>query len=94
MSGKLLADASMDELLQAMRRLDWLTEMRGMTRTQWAEARHVIRYVYQDLHGVHTGLEAARDGWAAGTVLELESAIGRLTALRDYLVKPEGKARD
>jgi len=86
-SGKLLADASMDDLLQALRRLDWQNELRQMGRSHWAEARHVVRYAYEDLHALHTHLEIVSPGWEAAAVLEIERVTGQLTALRDYMVK-------
>ena len=86
-SGKLLADATEDEILGELRRREWVKAFRGMVRSRWAEARHVIRYAREDLSSLHTGLEAGRAGWEAGTLLELEQVIGSLTALRDYIVR-------
>jgi hypothetical protein len=56
-----------------------------LTRTQWAEARHVIRYACQDLNSLHTYLE--RGDWDAVHVMaEIARVQGTLDGLRDYLL--------
>lgn len=78
-----LADATARELLDALRE-----RTRGgepLARSQLAEARHVIRYAYQDLHGLHTELERMPHRWS-DVVAELDTQISRLEALREYLI--------
>lgn len=58
-----------------------------LTRSEWAESRHVIRYAYQDLNGLHTYLEKG-DWDAAHLLAEIARIQGSLDALRVHLRRP------
>lgn len=81
-----LTAASEMELLLALRNLLKAQEWKRMTRSEWAEARHVIRQAYQELNGLHTALEVQLS-WTS-VCAELEGVIGSLQALVQYLSGP------
>ena len=82
---KPLSEATDNECLDRMRHLDWLSTVQHMTRPAQVEARHILRYVFQDLSGLHTLLEVARPGWEAGALLEINRNIAQLQALMSKL---------
>jgi hypothetical protein len=71
-----------DLALEAIREHARVSEK--LTRSQWAESRHVIRLAYQDLNGLHTYLEKG-DWDAAHLLAEIARIQGTLDALRTYL---------
>lgn len=86
---KSLADASDRDLIDELRARKVGIALKRMTRTEWAEARHVIRYAYQDLNGLHTMLEKAPLSWQT-TLVTLDEITASLEALRTFLT-PRGQ---
>lgn len=84
-TGKPLGEATEREIFDELRARRAKREATHMTRSEWAEARHVIRYAYQDLNGLFTNLgSGAAPSWQE-MLLNIDEIVGSLDALRNFL---------